>query len=283
MTTRIRRGASALFVVCVLGISASPYVGAQGVSAPYKDANAEGYIGLCDQSGHQVTHGSVDATPLAWRAVSSTPAKAPYNNDWRTALLLAYQPTPFTNPGQWSGEGLTSSSRYSNPEHPMVAATDGDLSLRSFLEAYHANWQGFVQLRIYLGTRGAPVYAQHYPSLDLQVTGNTWHAVGGGPVDCHSGTSESLESIVLPPEPTTSTLPGQTTTTTTTTLPPVTTTSIVPASGPPTSHSGLILVFVLVVVLGGATLAFALRGRDGTSTNEVASNGDPPNSEEPSA
>ncbi len=283
MTTRIRRGVSALFVVFVMGVSGGPYAGAQSLSAPYKDANAEGYIGLCDQSGHQVTQGSVDATPLAWRAISSTPAKAPYNNDWRTALLLAYQPTQFASPGQWSGEGLTSSSRYSNPAHPMVAATNGDLSLRSFLEAYHANWQGFVQLRIYLGTRGAPVYSEHYPSLDLQVTGNTWRAVGGGRVDCHSGTSESLESIVLPPEPTTSTLPGQTTTTTTTTLPPVTTTSIVPASGPPTSHSGLILVFVLVVALGGVTLAFALRGRDAKATDGDGSSEDPPSPKEPSA
>ena len=59
-------------------------------------------------------------------------------------------------------------------------------------------WDGYLQLRMYLGTADAEVYSLNYPALDIRVTGDTWHAVGGGPVNCHSGTAESLETLVLP-------------------------------------------------------------------------------------
>ncbi len=130
--------------------------------------------------------------------MSSQAAEAPYNNDWRTAILLAYQPRQGLPSGEWSGDELTASSRYTNPAHPMVAATHRDDSLEDFIQEFHPVWDGYLQLRIYLGTRNAEVYSLNYPALDVQVTGDTWHAVGGGPVNCHSGTAESLETLVLP-------------------------------------------------------------------------------------
>jgi hypothetical protein len=181
--------------------------------APYSDPNAVGYVGLCNKAGQQITSGNVNTTPFAWRAVSSQAASAPYNNDWRTAILLAYQPRQGLVAGEWSGDELTASARYSNPSHPMTAATGGDDSLADFIQEFHPVWEGFLELRIYLGTRDAEVYSEHYPALDIQVTGSAWHAVGGGRVNCHSGTAESIESIVLPKS---ATSPSSTTITSTT-------------------------------------------------------------------
>jgi hypothetical protein len=181
-----------------LGAPLTGLAAAASPAAPYTDPNAEGSIGLCNQAGQQITSGSVTAQPFAWRAVSTEPAQAPYNNAGRTAILVAYQPLQGLPPGDWSGTQLTSSSRYSNPANPIAAATAADQSLQDIIEAYPPRWDGFLQLRIYLGTVNEQAYTLHYPALNIQVTGNTWQAVAGSPVNCASGTSESLESEVLP-------------------------------------------------------------------------------------
>jgi len=165
---------------------------------PYSDPGAVGYIGLCTEQGQQITSGSTSAAPFAWRAVSSTPAQVPYDGPSRTAILMAYQPIQGLAPGDWSGDQLTASSRYSNPANPMVAATATDWSLAQFLTEFRPEWDGLLQLRIYLGADNKPTYSVHYAALDIQVTGDTWHAVDGGPVNCASGTAESIESILLP-------------------------------------------------------------------------------------
>jgi hypothetical protein len=184
------------------GVALGGSLGLAGAAAasgvPYSDPSAVGYIGLCDQAGHQITSGSINSTPFAWRAVSSQPAPAPYNNSYRTAILLAYQPQQGLSAGEWSGDELTASSRYTNPASPMAAATAGDDSLEDFIEEFHPKWDGFFELRMYLGTQNQEQYEQHYPVLNIKVTGDTWTAVGGGAVNCSSGSAESLESIVLP-------------------------------------------------------------------------------------
>jgi hypothetical protein len=182
------------------GLSASPAAASGAV--PYHDPAAVGDIGLCNKAGQQITHGDLNASPLAWRAVSSVAATAPYNGPGRTATLFAYQPRQGLAPGEWSGEALTASSRYSNPAHPMVAATSGDDSLADFDGDFHPAWDDLVQLRIYLGAPNNQPETFQYPALTLKVTGNTWHAVDGGSVSCHSGTSESIETILLHPSTT---------------------------------------------------------------------------------
>jgi hypothetical protein len=177
---------------------ATPGASAASGSAPYQDPSAVGYIGICDRSGHQITHGSITTAPFAWRAVSSVAAKTPYNESGRTAILLAYQPRRGVPAGEWSGQELTASARYSDAQHPMTAATSGDDSLKDFIEAYRPVWNGLLQIRMYLGAPDESPYSFTYPALDIQVTGNTWHAVDGGPVSCSSGRSVSIESIVLP-------------------------------------------------------------------------------------
>lgn len=204
MRSRVRR-LSVLAAGALLLAGLGLFVGLGGLagsavasSAPFSDPSAVGFIGLCDRTGHQIESGSIFTTPFAWRAVSSKPAPAPYDNAWRTAILLAFQPRQGLAPGEWSGDELTASSRYSNPLHPMVAATNGDDSLEDFMQEYAPEWNGFFELRIYLGTENAEPYSLHYPVLDVEVVGHSWYAVGGGPVNCRSGRAVSLETVVLP-------------------------------------------------------------------------------------
>jgi hypothetical protein len=171
---------------------------AASAAVPYHDPSADGYLGLCDAQGHQITSGSIDTTPFAWRAVSSTPAQGLYAGPTRTAVLMAYQPIDGLASSDWSGDQLTASSRYSNTANPMAAATGGDESLAGFMTEYSPKWDGILQLRMYLGASNEAVYSLHYPALDIQVTGKTWHALDGGQVNCKSGTAESIESVLLP-------------------------------------------------------------------------------------
>jgi hypothetical protein len=171
---------------------------AAAAGVPFTDPSASGYIGLCDRAGHQMTSGSVTAHPFAWKAVSSVPALPPYDNATRTAILVAYQPRQGLVAGEWSGAELTASSRYSNPAHPMAAATGDDDSLADFTSDFHPVWNGYVQLRMYLGASGAEIYRVHYPTLVIQVSGSHWRAIGGGRVDCNAGTATSIETILLP-------------------------------------------------------------------------------------
>ena len=80
--TRILLGA-ALGLVGLLALAGGD--AAAGSAVPYTDPNAVGSIGLCNQAGQQITSGSISTTPFAWRAVSTQPAPAPYNNAGRTA------------------------------------------------------------------------------------------------------------------------------------------------------------------------------------------------------
>jgi hypothetical protein len=195
-SARDRWCAGALVVVVVALASVTPAAASQTV--PYSDPNAVGSIGLCDAQGHQLTSGSVNTTPFAWRAVSTTAAAGPYAGPTRTAILMAYQPIDGLAPSDWSGDVLTAASRYSNPANPMAAATGGDESLAGFMTEYSPKWDGILQLRMYLDAANEPEYSLHYPALDIQVTGSTWHALDGGPVNCEAGTAVSIESILLP-------------------------------------------------------------------------------------
>jgi uncharacterized membrane protein YgcG len=192
-------GATVALGLALLGTAVGTgAAGAATPGVPYTDPDVTGYIGLCDQAGHQVTSGSLAAAPFAYRAVSSQAAPAGYNGASRTATLAAYLPMQVLPPGDWSGEQLTATSRYTNPAHPMTAGTTADESLQTFVADFPPEWDGFVQIRMFLGAANQPALTTRYPALDIQVTGSTWTAVGGGPVDCNSGTSESLETIVLP-------------------------------------------------------------------------------------
>ena len=252
--------ASAIFGSVLVSLTvASPLAGAAG-GAPYNDPASDGSIGLCNQAGQQITSGTISSTPFVWRAVSSVAAPAPYNGDGRTAILEAYQPQQGLLPGEWSGQGMTASANYSNPSVPMAQATSRDISLANFLTAYPARWDGFVQLRMYFGTINAPPLTTHYPSLNIQVTGSKWQAVGGGSVNCTAGTAVSLETQLLPSTTTTAPPAAATTTTskpikaTTSTTTKKATSAAAGSVGTAGTKSGTSTTAVVVVVLAGIVL-----------------------------
>jgi MYXO-CTERM domain-containing protein len=258
---------------------------ADAAGPPYSDPNAQGSIGLCNAAGQQITSGSIDTVPFAWRAVSTQKATSPYDNAYRTAQLLAYQPQEGLEAGEWSGEELTSSSRYTNPDHPMAAATDGDYSLKDFIEDFPLKWGDFIELRLYLDTSDAEVYSVTYPVLNIHVTGNTWHAVGGATVNCQSGTSESIETIVLP-STTTTTAPNTGSTTMTTSTSGATSTSTQPTTGAttiahaasdstPKSSSNYGIIAIVAALVAAALLATFLGRRRRSSPKSPPGNQPP--------
>jgi hypothetical protein len=204
---RVHRRGLSLAVACLtvsgLSLVICATVSAAATAAPYTDPNVVGYIGLCNESGQQITSGSVSAAPFVWRAVSSQAAPAPYDGAGGTAILNAYLPMESLAPGNWSGEQLTASTRYSNPLSPMAQATARDVPLEDFLQDYPPEWDGFIQLRLFLGVQNQPADVQHYAALDVQISGDTWTAIGGGPVNCNAGTAVSLETVLAPPSTTT--------------------------------------------------------------------------------
>jgi hypothetical protein len=228
-------GTGVRLLVTVLATAGTSVVagsaGAATAGAPFTDPDAIGYIGLCNQTGRQVTSGTLDARPFTWEAVSSVPAKSPYNNAARRATLEAFLPVQGLPAGDWSGETLTAASQYSDPTAPMAAGTTRDTPLAAFVETYPPEWDGFIELRLYLSTANQPAQITQYPALDVQVTGTTWHAVGGGPVNCTVGKATSLETTLLPT--TTSTSP--TTPTTAVTTPTTPAPSTQPGGATPTT------------------------------------------------
>ena len=248
---------------------------------PYSDPNATGVLGLCDKAGHSIDHGSIHDVPFVWRAVSSTPAPSPYDKDGRTGTLLAFQPRPGVDPGQWSGDLLTASGHYASAAHPMAQSTDRDEPLSDFLTSYPTKVDGLIQLRLYLGAPGEPPYTLKYAATDIRVTGDTWAVVRGGSVACGSSNAAvSLESI-LPPVTPTPTASRPATASPSAAQPSPTTapdTSSAPAlvaaasSGAPTGSSEgqrtVWLMAVLVLVGGGLVLGARLlrRSRPGASS-----------------
>ena len=190
-----RLAAAAALVGAALLLTAGPAV---AQSAPYTDPMATGYIGFCDAHGHSVQSGSLDAIPFVAKAISSTGVKAPYNAPGSSAWLNAYQPRQGVTPPEWSGEQLISASLFSTAAHPAVVGTKGDISLRQFVQDAPPQWDGFVQLRMYVKAPTTPYDALHYAATDIQVSGNSWHVVRGGTVSCSAGTGKSIGALLAP-------------------------------------------------------------------------------------
>ena len=181
-----------------LAVLATAPVAQAAASLPYSDPNAVGGITFCDPTGHPMTHGSIHDKPFVWRAIGAKAGPAAYDAAGRTAILLAYQPRQNVLPGQWSGEGLTASSRYSPAGHPVVAATPGDVTLADFISDYPLMWDNLIQVRIYLGAPNTPTYSRQYDAADIKVSGDTWTVLDPASIPCNVGTSTSIETILLP-------------------------------------------------------------------------------------
>jgi hypothetical protein len=213
MRVQPRRAAAFLGAVATALTVLGAAPAAQAVALPYSDPNAVGGITFCDPSGHPMTHGSIRDKPFVWRAIGAKDGPSTYDAAGRTAILLAYQPRQNVLPGQWSGEGLTASARYTPAGHPIVAATPGDVTLADFISDYPLMWDNLIQVRIYLGAPDAPIYSRQYNAADIKVSGDTWTVLDPASVPCNVGTSTSIETILLPsvaamPTPTPGVIPS---------------------------------------------------------------------------
>lgn len=188
-----RFGASTTLVLAGVIAASGTAVAAD---VPYTDANATGGITLCDAQGKVTTSGRIDV-PLAATVVGGGAAPAPYDGDGRAAGLAAYQPRKRVDPGLWSGQGLTALSRYTNPKHPMVEILPRDYTIRDFISAYPAQWDGLVQLRIHLRVPNQPTKNDTYSATTLKVSGRTWQQVGtsAGAV-CTTGRAQSVVRLL---------------------------------------------------------------------------------------
>lgn len=145
-------------------------------AVPYADSAAAGRLALCDAHGDPVTEGSTADGQLAAtvRGSSAVPA-----GPGVTATLFAYQPRQGAEPGEWSGLALTAASRVDGTAHAQLVPEEGSISLRQFLGGYPAQWDGWVQLRLLVGTADG-VGSAAYDSLDVKVDGDHWQAVDPG-------------------------------------------------------------------------------------------------------
>lgn len=126
-------------------------------------------------------------------------APAAYGVQTGKATLYAYQPRQQVNPAEWSGLQMSGSSLYSNPAHPMAEVTTGDKPFGGFVATYPPQWDGLVELRIYLTVRNHLLYQVRYPSTNIKITGSTFVVVDPGTTPCTVGKALSDERILLAP------------------------------------------------------------------------------------
>ena len=197
----------AAVLVAVLGfvalaVSGSP---ARAADVPYTDPNASGAIGFCDAQGHEVKGGKLDATPFVAFTVGNFRPPAPYDTPGTGAWLIAYQPRKGVDPGNWSGEQLTASSTYTKPDFPKIEMLAQDVTMRQIVEDYPPQWDGLLQLRMYVKAVNQPAYSARYPAADIRISGDSWNLVRGGGVSCTaSGTATSRAHLLIPTQLTSS-------------------------------------------------------------------------------
>jgi hypothetical protein len=179
------------FCAALVVIPATPAIAAS--SLPYVDPSALGGIGLCDQQGNSLTQGNVDTKPFVWKAVEETPAKAPYNVSDASATLYAFQPRKGVDASGWSGQQLSTASRFTTPNHPAATMTGRDESLSAYMAAFPPQWDNLIEIRIFLSAPGQPVSSETYDAVNIKVTGDTWKVVDSTNVSCKLGNAVSVE------------------------------------------------------------------------------------------
>lgn len=169
-----------------------------GFKVPFKDTNVDGSLTFCNRNDQPITSGSLYATPFAWKTISSNPPPAGYRKSDARTTLAAYQPIQYVDPGDWSGGFLTSASTFTNPDHPVVQATNADQPLVGFTQAYPLHWDGLVEIRMMYSAVDKPQLQTPYAAAVLRVTGSTWTLVEGGGGSCSQGQGVSMETKNLP-------------------------------------------------------------------------------------
>ena len=183
-----------LTAFAAFALSAALMTSATAATALPADPAAHGYIGLCDEAGNNVTGGSTDTKPFAWKVVASQGPPADYQGSGANAILNVYQPRPGVQPSEWSGNSLTAASFYKG-KVATVQATYADSSLKEFMQLFPPMMGGLYELRMYFGKANYGLYSATYPVATIRVTGDRWELVSGGAVQCKSAKAVSNEQL----------------------------------------------------------------------------------------
>jgi hypothetical protein len=173
-------------------VAAPASAGSSGL--PFNDPAADGYVGLCDLAGHNVTSGSIDSTPFVWKVVSSVEPPAAYRGKGRDAALNIYQVRRNVLPGDWTGQNLIPSTQYAVKKEPTAVATYKDYPLHVVTVELPPMFDGLYVLRMQFGKSGYGIYGATYPMTVIQVTGDKWRVVAGGLVNCAKAKGVSIET-----------------------------------------------------------------------------------------
>ena len=157
----------------------------QDLTVPYDDPQSGGSITLCSLDGQAVTEGSVDDKPFAGIALGSTGLPADLDPTGAVATLYAYQPREGVSASEFSGTAITAAGLLAEPDRPAALITENAWSIGDFVAAFPADFDGYVQLRLYLGTPAVGTLSdQPYDTADLRVDGDRWELVQGGTAAC---------------------------------------------------------------------------------------------------
>ena len=176
----------ALVVAAVLGWRAL-----QGeATVPYDDPQSGGLLTLCGTDGEPVTGGEVDATPFAPVVLGESGVPADVDARGAVGTVFGYQPREGVAPSEFSGAPLTAAGALVDSDRPAVEVPADAWSLADFVTAYPATWDGYVQLRLYLGAPGAGTLTDRpYDTADIRVEGEKWELVRGGTASCADAAS----------------------------------------------------------------------------------------------
>jgi hypothetical protein len=199
---RRSRAAIALAALALAGLATCAPVASAAVSGaafkvPFTDPAIHGWITFCSRSDKPVTSGSLDTVPFAWKAISSVAPPAGYGGSTGRVALWAYQPIQYVDPGDWSGSLLTAASAFSNPAHPVVQATNADVPLIGFTQAYPPHWDGLVEMRMMYTAKNMAQIQTPYAAAILRISGSKWTLVEGGGGSCSAGRGLSMETLAL--------------------------------------------------------------------------------------
>jgi len=191
---RVPRWALALIaaaVVVVVAVTVAWTVTREDV-VPYNDPQSSGLLTLCDESGNQVTKGSVDDTPFAPIVLGSTPVDDKVAKDAVVnATLYGYQPRESVDPLEYSGSPIGGPVPFVNHDRPATRVVEDAWSISNFVEVFPAKYDGYVQLRLITSTTGIGAFTDTYDTADIKVDGDSWHVVRGGNASC-SGAADLL-------------------------------------------------------------------------------------------
>jgi hypothetical protein len=199
---RLARRVRAAVTVAALTIgamsAAAPFAAASSQPVPFKDPNIDGWLTFCNRSGQPITSGNLYTAPFAWKAIASTPAPSGYRGSTARATLDAFQPIQYVDPADWSGSELTGSSSFTDPNHPVAQATNADLPLLGFVQAYPPRWDSLEEIRMLWSGINKAQLQTPYAAAIVRITGNTWTLVEGGGGSCSQGQGASDETKILP-------------------------------------------------------------------------------------